>query len=129
MTGRVVSTKLKNTVTVLVERVARHPLYKKTYIQSKKFLVDDQIGVKEGDIVDIVKCRPISKNKHWKVTKVLGRSLAEIAEEQMKEKAEQAIAEVMPDEKGTEQPSVVSLQTKKEAGEKKPRKKKGKSDS
>ena len=37
-----------------------------------------------GDIVDIIKCRPISKNKHWKITKVLGRNFAEIAEEKLK---------------------------------------------
>lgn len=100
MIGRVVSAKLKNTVTVLVERVAMHPLYKKTYIQSKRYLVDDSIGVRVGDIVDIQKCRPVSKNKHWKVTKVLGKSLTEIAQEQMKEKAEEVIAEVMPEDKG-----------------------------
>ncbi|TSC87345.1 MAG: SSU ribosomal protein S17p (S11e) [Microgenomates group bacterium Gr01-1014_7] len=100
MTGRVVSTKSKNTAVVLVERQAKHPLYKKTYLRSKRFLVDDSLGVKEGDIVEIEKCKPISKNKHWRVIKVLGRSLAEIAEEQMKKKAEEAIAEVMPEEKG-----------------------------
>lgn len=100
MTGRVVSTKHKNTAVVLVERQARHPLYKKTFMRSKRYLVEDGVGVKEGDIVEIEKCKPISKNKHWKVVKVLGRSLAEIAEEQMKEKAEQVIAEVMPEEKG-----------------------------
>lgn len=102
MIGRVVSAKLKNTVTVLVERVAMHPLYKKTYIQSKRYLVDDSIGVRVGDIVDMQKCRPVSKNKHWKITKVLGKSLTEIAEEQMKEKAEEVIAEVMPEEKEDE---------------------------
>lgn len=103
MTGRVVSVKLKNTVTVLVERVATHPLYKKTYKQSKRYLVDDQIGVKLGDIVDIQNCKPVSKNKHWKIIKVLGRSFTEIAEEHLKEKAEQAISEVMPEEKESEQ--------------------------
>lgn len=96
MIGRVVSNKLKNTATILVERAAKHPLYKKTYIQSKKYLVDDQLAVKVGDIVDFINCKPISKNKRWKIVSVLGRDFAEIAEEHMKEKAEQAIAEVMP---------------------------------
>ena len=99
MIGRVVSTKLKNTATVLVERQATHPLYKKTFVRSKKYLVDDQIGVKDGDIVQIEKCKPISKRKHFKIVKVIGRNLAEIAEAHLKEKAEQAIAEVMPEEK------------------------------
>lgn len=103
MVGRVVSTKLKNTATVLVERVAMHPLYKKTYVQSKKYLVDDKLGVKIGDIVDFINCKPVSKNKRWKTTKVLGRNFAEIAEAHLKEKAQEAIAEVMPEEKISQQ--------------------------
>jgi len=97
MTGRVISVKLQKTATVLVERIATHPLYKKTFTRTKKYLVDDLVGVKTGDIVEIIQCKPISKNKHWRVVKVLGRSLAEIAEEQMKEKAQEVIAEVMPE--------------------------------
>lgn len=99
MTGRVVSTKLKQTATVLVERTAKHPLYKKTYLRSKKYLVDDAIGVKDGDIVEIIKCKPVSKNKHWKITKVSGQNLAEIVEAEQKKAAEEVIAEVMPEEK------------------------------
>lgn len=99
MIGRVVSTKLKNTATVLVDRVATHPLYKKTYLQSKKYLVDDPIGVKMGDVVDFINCKPVSKNKHWKITKVLGKNFAEIAKDQLKKEAEEVIAEVMPEEK------------------------------
>lgn len=99
MIGRVVSTKLKKTVTVLVERIARHPLYKKAFIRSKRFLVDDPMGVKEGDMVEIANTKPISKNKHWQVIKVIGKNLAEITEEKLKESAEKAIAEVMPEDK------------------------------
>lgn len=130
MIGRVISTKLKNTATILVGRIAVHPLYKKSFARSKKYLADDQVGVKDGDIVEIIKTRPISKNKHWKIVKVLGRSLAEIAEQQMKEKAEEVIAEVMPEEK-IEESSVVSPQTEKQTDEKqkKPGKRKEKSES
>lgn len=99
MKGRVVSTKMNRTVVVLIERVARHPLYKKTYVQSKRYLVDDQMGVKEGDIVEIVKIRPISKNKHWKIAKVVGKNLEAMTEEALKEAAEKTISEVMPEEK------------------------------
>lgn len=99
MIGRVVSTKSKNTATVLVERTTKHPLYKKTYIQSKKYLVDDSIGVKNGDIVNFVNCKPISKKKFWKITKVLGKDFAEIAKADLKKAAEEVIAEVMPEEK------------------------------
>lgn len=98
MIGRVVSAKSKNTATVLVERVASHPLYKKTFVQSKKYLVDDQVGVKEGDVVEIITCKPVSKRKNWKVVKVVGKSLEEITEQKLKEAAEEVIAEVMPEE-------------------------------
>lgn len=98
MVGRVVSTKNKNTATVLVERTSKHSLYKKTYLQSKKYLVDDSLGVKIGDIVDFISCRPISKRKSFKITKVLGKNFAEIAEEQLKKGAEESIAQVMPEE-------------------------------
>ena len=101
-TGRVVSTKLKNTATVLVSKIAMHPLYKKTFIRTKRYLVEDLIGVKDGDIVEIIKCRPISKNKHWKIEKVIGKDLAEIVEAQQKLAAEKIIAEVMPEEKAEE---------------------------
>lgn len=99
MIGRVVSTKMEKTATVLVERVAKHPLYKKTFIRTKKYLVDTQILVKEGDMVEIVKVRPISRNKHWRVLKVVGKNLEAITEEKLKIEAEKAIAEVMPEEK------------------------------
>lgn len=99
MIGRVVSVKSLKTATVLEERLVKHPLYKKTYKQSKKYLVDDSIGVKVGDIVNYVSCKPISKNKHWKITKVLGTNFAEIAEVELKKEAEDIISEVMPEEK------------------------------
>lgn len=99
MIGRVVSTKSKNTATVLVERVAMHPLYKKTFTRSKRYLVDDKIGVKDGDIVEIIKCKPVSKNKHWMISKVIGKNLTEIAEVELKRGAEEVISEVMPEEK------------------------------
>lgn len=102
MIGRVVSTKMNNTVTVLVERTARHPLYKKSFVRSKRYLVDDPIGVKDGDIVEINKVRPVSKNKHWRVAKVVGQNLAEIVEAKQKKAAEEIIAEVMPEEKTEE---------------------------
>ncbi len=126
MIGRVVSTKMNNTVTVLVERVAKHSLYKKTYIRSKKYLVDAGKEIKEGDLVEIVKVRPISKNKHWKVEKVVGKNLVEITAKALKAEAEKVIAEVMPEEKG-EESSVVSPQTEeKETNEKQKKSKKRK---
>ncbi len=130
MIGRIVSTKMQKTVAVLVERIAKHRLYKKTYSQSKRYLVDDPIGVNMGDLVEIVKVKPISRNKHWRIVKVVGKNLEEITEEKLKAAAEKVIAEVMPEEK-TEEPSVVSHQPEEKANEKqkKSRKRKEKSDS
>ena len=102
MTGRVVSTKMQKTAVVLIERTAVHPLYKKTFRRSKKYLVDDPIGVKDGDIVEIIKISPVSKNKHWRITKVVGKNLAEIAEEKLKAAAEEIISEVMPESSSAE---------------------------
>lgn len=96
MKGRVISVKLKNTATVLIERQSIHPLYKKAFLRSKNYLVDDSIGVKIGDLVEIKEIRPVSKNKYFKIVKVLGTSIVEIAHEQMKAKAEEVIEEVMP---------------------------------
>lgn len=125
MTGRVVSTKLKNTATVLVSRIATHALYKKTYVRTKRFLVDDQIGVKDGDIVEIIKCKPVSKNKHWRINKIIGANLLKIAEDKLKQAAAAAISEVMPEEKEESSKEIVKTEsnenTKKEVKESKKR--------
>lgn len=97
MIGRVVSVKTKNTVVVLVEGIKTHPLYKKSFLRSKRYLVDDPVGVKLGDLVEVNKIKPISKLKHWKIEKVVGRNIEEIVEEELKEKAAEVVAEVMPE--------------------------------
>ncbi len=113
---------MNDTVTVLIERVAKHSLYKKTYVRTKKYLVHTEVAVKDGDMVEIIKIRPVSKNKHWKVSKVVGRDLEAITEEKLKAAAEETIAEVMPEEK-TEKSSEVSHQTEEANGkEEKPKK-------
>lgn len=104
MTGRIVSTKMQKTAVVLITLHKKHKLYNKTFIESKKYLADDQIGVSEGDLVEIEKTKPISKRKHWKIIKVLGHSLKEVAKEKLKEEAAQVIGEVMPEEKVEEKP-------------------------
>ena len=117
MIGRVVSAKLQKTATVIVSRLAMHTLYKKTFIRSKKYLVDDPIGVKEGDMVELVKVRPISRNKHFRIVKVVGKNLAEITEEKLKAVAEKTIAEVMSEEK-IEEPKSLEESKKSEVHEK-----------
>lgn len=109
MIGRVVSVKMKNTVVVLVEYVKTHPLYKKSYTQSKKFLVDDVLGVSLGDVVEIVSTRPISKNKHFKTLKVVGRDIKEIVDKKLQEQAQKDIGEVMPEEEVRGEEQVLSI--------------------
>lgn len=98
MIGRVVSTKMTKTVAVLVESRKTHKLYKKSSIRTKKYLAHDELGVKTGDIVEILKVRPISKRKHWKVEKIIGQDVVALGTAELKEDAKVAIAEVLPEE-------------------------------
>ncbi|HYD94319.1 MULTISPECIES: 30S ribosomal protein S17 [unclassified Noviherbaspirillum] len=70
--GKVVSDKMDKTVTVLVERRVKHPLYGKIVVKSNKYHAHDETNqVKEGDTVEITEGRPISKTKAWSVTRVV----------------------------------------------------------
>src|SRR5215510_8425562 len=73
--GRVVSNKMKKSVTVTVERLVRHPVYGKFIRRTTKIMAHDEDGsCREGDTVAIVECRPISKRKSWKVVEVIERA-------------------------------------------------------
>lgn len=75
--GIVVSDKMDKTVVVLVDRYIKHPKYKKYYTVSKKFKAHSENNdVKIGDTVVIEECRPISKDKSFKVIEVTKRSVA-----------------------------------------------------
>lgn len=66
--GEVVSNKSDKTIVVKVDRVRIHPKYQKRYTMSTKYQVHDEKAVyNEGDTVSFVECRPISKNKKWRV--------------------------------------------------------------
>ena len=66
--GVVVSDKTDKTVTVLVERRVMHPLYKKFIKRSKRYHAhDEENRFREGDVVRISECRPVSKTKRWEV--------------------------------------------------------------
>jgi small subunit ribosomal protein S17 len=76
--GTVVGAKMKKTVTVLVERQVRHPLYKKIVKKRKKFLAHDEYEkCKLGDVVKIAETRPLSARKRWRVDEIVGLSPAE----------------------------------------------------
>lgn len=74
-TGRVVSNKMDKTVTVLIERKVRHPLYGKYVRKSTKLHAHDESNeCKEGDLVMIQEGRPLSKTKTWRLVRVLERA-------------------------------------------------------
>jgi small subunit ribosomal protein S17 len=92
LTGRVVSDKTDKTVTVLVERRVMHPLYKKFIRRSKRYAAHDEANLcKEGDLVSIEECRPISKTKSWLVVTRNGEAVARPAGLELA--AEPAVAE------------------------------------
>ena len=69
--GTVVSTKMTNTITVIVDRYVKHPKYKKYERLSKKFLVHDKGNTaKEGQLVSIRETRPMSKRKHFELVTI-----------------------------------------------------------
>jgi len=90
--GIVTSAKMTDTVTVTVHRHAFHPIYKKRFRKSKKFLADST-GVEdlqEGDTVIITECRPLSKRKCFKISEVVER-VPRVSEIQEEEGIEEAI--------------------------------------
>jgi small subunit ribosomal protein S17 len=74
--GRVVSDKMDKTVTVLVERRVKHPMYGKVIIRSRKYHAHDENNeAKAGDLVEIQESRPISRTKAWAVVKLLQKAI------------------------------------------------------
>lgn len=74
--GKVVSNKAEKTISVLVERRVKHPLYGKFIRKSTKFLAHDEANeCGEGDTVVIEECRPLSKNKSWRLVKVVEKAV------------------------------------------------------
>ena len=75
LVGRVVSDKRAKTVTVLVERRAKHELYGKIVGKSSKYHAHDEAGTYQlGDVIVITESRPISKTKNWVATRVVEKA-------------------------------------------------------
>ena len=73
--GKIISNKMAKTVIVRVERVKEHKKYKKRYVTQKKYKAHlEGQGYNVGDTVLIEECRPISKEKKWKVVKKIAES-------------------------------------------------------
>jgi small subunit ribosomal protein S17 len=73
--GRVVSNKMEKTIVVVTETRVPHPVYKKVVRVSKRFKAHDEKGeARIGDMVRIAECRPISKDKKWRLAEILERA-------------------------------------------------------
>ena len=74
MTGVVVSDKMDKTVVVLVNRLIKHPVYKKYIRRRAKFMAhDERNSARMGDTVEIIESRPLSRFKRWRLTRILER--------------------------------------------------------
>ena len=75
VSGTVVSNKMDKTISVLVERKVKHPLYGKFMRRSTKMMAHDEANeCNEGDVVIIESSRPLSKNKTWRLQKVVSKA-------------------------------------------------------
>jgi len=77
LTGRVVSHKMQKTIAVEIERLIRHPTYGKYIRRTTKLLAHDESGAsREGDLVVITPCRPMSRRKSWRLLEVVQKAAA-----------------------------------------------------
>lgn len=75
LTGRVVSDSMDKTITVLVERRVKHPLYGKFIRRSTKIHAhDEENACSQGDLVTVEQCRPLSKTKTWRLLEVIEKA-------------------------------------------------------
>jgi small subunit ribosomal protein S17 len=78
LSGKVVSDKMDKTITVMVERRVKHPVYGKILTKSTKIKAHDQSNDgRLGDVVTIAECRPVSKHKAWELVNIDERAVAE----------------------------------------------------
>ena len=72
--GVVASDKMEKTVTVRVDRLVKHPMYRKYVKRRKKFMAHDELGATIGDKVRIVETRPLSARKRWRVVEIIQKA-------------------------------------------------------
>lgn len=72
LTGTVISDKMHKTITVMVERTVRHPVYNKVMVKAQKYKAHDENNTaKVGNMVNIAMTRPLSKTKRWRLVEVI----------------------------------------------------------
>ncbi len=75
LTGRVVSSKMRKTIAVEIQRLVKHPAYGKYVRRTTKLLAHDEDGAShEGDLVTITPCRPMSRRKSWRLLEVVEKA-------------------------------------------------------
>ncbi len=75
VTGKVISNRMDKSATVLIERKVKHPVYGKYIRRSTKLHIHDaENACREGDVVTIEQCRPLSRTKSWRLVEIVGRS-------------------------------------------------------
>jgi small subunit ribosomal protein S17 len=73
--GTVVSNKMNKTIVVQLQRTMKHPLYERIIrTRSKVYAHDEKGEAREGDVVQVMECRPLSKLKHWRLVEVLEKA-------------------------------------------------------
>lgn len=78
LTGKVVSNKMEKTISVAVERLVKHPTYGKYVRRTTKLMAHDEANeAREGDVVEIAECRPLSRHKAWRLARVVTRAAAQ----------------------------------------------------
>lgn len=69
--GKVTSDAMEKTIVVSVDTKKTHPIYRKKYTETQKFMAENEIGAKKGDYVILEETIPLSKNKRWKAIKLI----------------------------------------------------------
>ena len=78
VTGRVISSKMDKSITLLVDRTVPHPMYGKYVRRTTKLHAHDEKNVcQQGDLVSVEQCRPLSKTKSWRLVKIIEKAVAE----------------------------------------------------
>ena len=104
--GVVVSDKMDKTVVVVVERLVRHPLYKKVLRKRKKYYAHDENNeCKIGDVVEIMETRPLSKLKRWRVVRIIekAKTMAPLVDKEVVEETAVAPPELVAPSEQVEQ--------------------------
>lgn len=102
--GTVVSNKMQKTIVVAVVSLKKHRIYKRTFKQTKRFQAHDEENTCQiGDLVRIEECRPLSKNKHWRLVEIIKRGSGIVPVAEVLAEADPDLTSAASDEDETEE--------------------------